>query len=69
MFGFVWNTHKRKKMNGDMNEYEHLCQNSALCVFFFCKIFKETLSSDLSTLVKRRQNGISLRSTNRVAVN
>ena len=37
--------------------------------FFFPKIFEETLSSDLSTLVKRRQNGIPLRSTNWVAVN
>ena len=37
MFGFVGNTHaqKKKKRNGDMNEYEHLCQNSALSVCFF----------------------------------
>ena len=41
MFGFVWNTHKRKKMNGDMNEYEHLCQNSVLYVFFFPKYSKK----------------------------
>ena len=44
MFGFVGNTHaqKKKKRNGDMNEYEHLCQNSALSVcFFFPKYSKK----------------------------
>ena len=64
MFGFVWNTHKRKKMNGDMNEYEHLRQNSALCVFFFPKYSKKRCPQIYQPWVKRRQNGIPLRSTN-----